>query len=163
MLTNIAKTITRILLAFGATLLAMMMFLTAMDVGLRYIFNRPLTGAFELAEYMMAIFIPFSIVYCADQKSHVSVELILGRFSQKIQNVFDMSTSLITMVFAILIAWQNFLYISETYQSKMTSAVLLIPTYPFVLATALGTGVFALVLFSQWFDLIGGKGKNGTN
>ncbi len=155
MLQIIAKKITRILLAIGASVLAMMMFLTAMDVALRYIFNRPLTGAFELAEYMMAIFIPFSIVFCADQKSHVAVELILGRFSQRVQQFFDIITTVVTMIFAILIAWQNYIYIGETYQSQMTSPVLMIPTYPFVIPTALGIGAFALVLLAQWFELFG--------
>ena len=39
------------------TVLAGMMFLTAADVILRYIFNRPVTGAYELIEFLMAILI----------------------------------------------------------------------------------------------------------
>ena len=155
MLNTAAKAITRILLAIGASVLAMMMFLTAMDVALRYVFNRPLAGAFELVEYMMAIFIPFSIVYCADQKAHVSVDFILMRFSKRTQKVFDIATTFITMALAVLIAWENIIYIVETYQSKMTSPVLSIPAYPFVAPTAIGIGAFALVLAAQWLQLFG--------
>ena len=36
-------------------LLASMMFLTAIDVALRYIFQRPITGTYEIIEFMMAI------------------------------------------------------------------------------------------------------------
>lgn len=155
MLNTAAKAITRILLSIGASVLAMMMFLTAMDVALRYVFNRPLAGAFELVEYMMAIFIPFSIVYCADQKAHVSVDFILMRFSKRTQKVFDIATTFITMALAVLIAWENIIYIVETYQSKMTSPVLSIPAYPFVAPTAIGIGAFALVLAAQWLQLFG--------
>ena len=155
MLNTAAKAITRILLAIGASVLAMMMFLTAMDVALRYVFNRPLAGAFELVEYMMAIFIPFSIVYCADQKAHVSVDFILMRFSKRTQKVFDIATTFITMALAVLIAWENIIYIVETYQSKMTSPVLSVPAYPFVAPTAIGIGAFALVLAAQWLQLFG--------
>ena len=155
MLNTAAKAITRILLAIGASVLAMMMFLTAMDVALRYVFNRPLSGAFELVEYMMAIFIPFSIVYCADQKAHVSVDFILMRFSKRTQKVFDIATTFITMALAVLIAWENIIYIVETYQSKMTSPVLSVPAYPFVAPTAIGIGAFALVLAAQWLQLFG--------
>ncbi|MEJ2040284.1 MAG: TRAP transporter small permease [Desulfosarcinaceae bacterium] len=155
MLNTAAKAITRILLAIGASVLAMMMFLTAMDVALRYVFNRPLAGAFELVEYMMAIFIPFSIVYCADQKAHVSVDFILMRFSKRTQKAFDIATTFITMALAVLIAWENIIYIVETYQSKMTSPVLSIPAYPFVAPTAIGIGAFALVLAAQWLQLFG--------
>ena len=147
MLTAIARQITRFLMIIAATVLMSMMLLTALDVVLRYVFNRPISGAFELVEYMMAILIPFSIVYCADQRGHVAVELILGRFPKKIQTIFDSATTLATMLFAILIAWQNVIYFRETYASQVTSAVLLIPTYPFVAPVAIGIGAFSLIMF----------------
>lgn len=146
MLTTITKVITRIMIGICSTVLAMMMFLTALDVGLRYMLNRPLAGAFELVEYMMAIVVPFSIVYCAHNKSHVAVELILERFPQKIQHFFNIFTSVISIIFVSLIAWQNFLYIGECYSSEMTSAVLLIPTYPFAIPLAVGILAFGLIL-----------------
>ncbi len=146
MLTTIAKFITRLLLIVAATILMAMMLLTAADVVLRYIFNRPISGGFELVEYMMAVLIPFSIVYCADQRSHVAVDLILGRFSQRVQTVFDSMTTFITLLFAVLIAWENVIYFRETYASQVTSAVLLIPTYPFVAPVSIGIGTFALIM-----------------
>lgn len=146
MLTAAAKKIIQILIAIGATILALMMFLTALDVGLRYVLNRPLAGAFELVEYMMAILIPFCIAYCADQKGHVAVELILGRFPKKVQVAVDILTTLITLIFAIVLTWQNVLYIFEVQASNLTSSVLLIPAYPFVAPVAIGIGAFALIL-----------------
>lgn len=154
MLIPVAKHITRILMIIAATVLMAMMLLTAFDVVLRYIFNRPISGAFELVEYMMAILIPFSIVYCADQRSHVAVELIIGRFPKKIQTLFDSVTTFVTMLFAILIAWQNVIYFKETYTSQVTSAVLLIPTYPFVAPVAIGIGTFALIMLIYLSDFV---------
>ena len=159
MLAFAAKTVSRLLIAVGATILALMMFLTALDVGLRYIFNSPLSGAFELVEYMMAIVIPFSIVYCAEERGHVSVELILARFPKKIQVVVDILTTLAALLFTIVVAWQNFLYIGEVYDSHLTSSVLLIPTYPFVIPVALGIGAFALMLLVHLVEIIS-KVKN---
>jgi len=154
MLTIVAHTISRVLIAIGATVLALMMFLTALDVALRYLFNSPLSGAFELVEYMMAIVIPFSIVYCAEQRGHVAVELILTRFPQKIQIAVEALVTFAAMVFAIIIAWQNFLYIGEVYGSNLTSAVLLIPAYPFVIPVALGISAFALMLLLHLIDIL---------
>ncbi len=156
MLTMVAKKITRILIAIGTTILALMMFLTALDVGLRYAFNRPLAGAFELVEYMMAILIPFCIVYCADQKGHVAVELILDRFPIKIQNIANIITTFITLIFVMVIAWQNILYFFEVQASNLTSAVLLIPTYPFVAPIAIGIGAFALILVVHLSEYLSG-------
>ncbi len=153
MLTTVAKIISGVLIAIGATVLALMMFLTALDVGMRYIFNRPVSGAFELVEYMMAIIIPFCIAYCAEKRGHVAVEFILARFPKKVQITVEALVIFVAIVFAIVMAWQNFAYIGEVYDSHLTSSVLLIPTYPFVIPVALGIGAFALMLLVQLIEL----------
>jgi TRAP-type transport system small permease protein len=149
MLESFAKWITRVLLAIAAAVLALMMFLTATDVLLRYVFNRPLPGAYELVEYMMALIVPFSIVYCAEQKSHVAVDLIMDHMPRRFQKYAAIGVTLITLAFTVLITWQNILYIGETYASKVTSAVLLIPAYPFVAPVAIGIGSVAVILLVQ--------------
>lgn len=154
MLATIVKKLTRFLIAFGASMLALMMLLTALDVGLRYVFNRPLAGAFELVGYMMAILVPFSIAYCAQQKEHVGVDLVIGRFSRKVRNVVDIITTFITLIFVIVIAWQNVVYFFEVKESGLTSAVLLIPAYPFIAPTAIAFATFALILVVHLIELI---------
>lgn len=136
----------------GATMLALMMFLTAADVCLRYFFNRPLAGAFELVGYMMAIFVPFSIAYCYQQRGHIVVDLFMDRFRKKTRVMLDIMTLFITMVFTFLIAWQNLLYFFEVKATGLTSSVLLIPEYPFILPAALAFGVSTLILLVRLID-----------
>jgi TRAP-type C4-dicarboxylate transport system permease small subunit len=154
MLARAAKVISGILISIGATVLALMMLITALDVVLRYLFNSPLPGAFELVEYMMAIVIPFCIVYCAECKGHVAVELILEKFPKRFQVVVEAVVTFVAMLFAIVIAWQNFLYIGEVYDSHLTSSVLLIPTYPFVIPVAFGISAFALLQLVHLLEII---------
>ncbi len=149
MLSKVTTKITQALIAIGATMLALMMFLTVMDVVLRGLFNRPLSGAFELVEYMMAIMVPFSITYCAEQNGHIAVDLIMDRFSKKIQRATGAFVTFATLTFVILIAWQNVLYFMEVKGFQVTSSVLLIPTYPFVIPIFIAFGVFALILVVQ--------------
>jgi len=47
-------------IAEGVLLLVMLM--TAVDVTLRRLFNRPILGSYEIAEYLMAIMVLFAIV-----------------------------------------------------------------------------------------------------
>lgn len=145
------EAVSKLLMAIGAIVLMMMMFLTAVDVGFRYVMNSPIPGALELVEYMMAILIPFSIAYCAFQRSHVAVELIFERFPKLFQAIIDITTKILTLLFVIAVTWENTWYVKEMYTSKMTSAVLLIPAYPFVIPTALGTLIFSLILISHLF------------
>lgn len=153
MLATIAEKITQVLITIGAAMLALMMFMTAADVGLRYLFNRPLAGAFELVGYMLAIFVPFSVAYCAQEKGHVAVDLIMGQFSSRFQRIVEIITTFITLIFVIVLAWQNALYFFEVKGSGLTSAVLLIPEFPFVGPIAVAFATFALVLLVHLIEL----------
>lgn len=144
--------VTRVLTVIAATALASMMFLTAADVTCRYFINKPISGAMELVEYLMAIIVPFSIAYCALEKSHVAVELIVDHFPKKLQKICHLFVTIPSIGFILLISWQNYLSIFTTYDSNMTSAVLLIPAYPFVIPVALGTFIFAVILLVQLFS-----------
>lgn len=141
-LDRLTKPVKSLFAAVAAAVLAAMMFLTALDVGLRYIFNSPLPGALELVEYMMALMVPFAVVVAAYHKAHIGVELVLERFSKKVQNVVGCITCFMEAIFYALVTWQSYLNIVEQYHSGMTSAVLLIPLYPFVISL---TAAFALL------------------
>ncbi|UCG64349.1 MAG: TRAP transporter small permease, partial [Deltaproteobacteria bacterium] len=86
-LTVLYRPLIKLLNGIAMGTVAAMMFLTATDVILRYIFNRPISGAYEVIEYMMAILIPFGLAYCALQGGHVSVDLLVSRFPKKIQSI----------------------------------------------------------------------------
>jgi TRAP-type C4-dicarboxylate transport system permease small subunit len=153
-LTKVTGLVARILLLIGASILSVMMFLTMADVVLRYVFGSPVSGAYEMTQYMMAIVIPFGIVYCAHEKGHVSVDVLFDLLPKRIQGVFSCITSLIVIVLFILIAWQNVLFVHETYESGLTSAVLYIPSYPFVGTIALGFVVLCLVLLADFLNIL---------
>jgi TRAP-type C4-dicarboxylate transport system permease small subunit len=145
---------TRVLLVLGMMMLGAMMFLTATDVILRYLFNRPVSGAYELIEYMMAIVVPFGIAYCAYQRGHVAVDLLVVRFSKRLQAAIGTITSFLTLGLFVLITWQNLRYIREQYDSQLTSAVLLIPVYPFIAIVTVGTAVFCLILLRDTIEFL---------
>lgn len=159
---KVITVITGILTVIAATALTLMMFLTAADVLCRYIFNSPISGAMELVEYLMAIIVPFSIAYCALQKSHVAVDLIVDHFPKNLRRICHFFVTIPSIGFILLICWQNYLSIFDTYDSKMTSAVLLIPAYPFVIPVAIGTLVFAVIMLLQLFGSKTKEASHGT-
>jgi len=139
-------TITRILLAVSAAVLFLMMSLTAVDVVMRYVLKLPIPGAFEVAEYMMALIVPFAIAFCAEQKSHVAVDLFFNKLPKSVQNGLNYFTSILTLLFTAAITWQNFLYVGETWRDNLASPVLLIPAWPFIIPVAIGFGIYALII-----------------
>jgi TRAP-type C4-dicarboxylate transport system permease small subunit len=136
----------------AGSVLAMMMFLTALDVGLRYIFNSPIPGALELVEYMMAVIVPFAVTVTAFNKAHIGVDLIMERFPKRFQTLTACLTNLIAFILYAAITWRCFLNIGEQYASGMTSAVLLIPNYPFVVSLTMAFALLSLITLLHFFE-----------
>lgn len=162
-LETVTTFVTRVLTVIAAAALTIMMFLTAADVGCRYFFNSPISGALELVEFLMAIIVPFSVAYCALQKSHVAVDLIVDLFPKNAQRICHFLITIPTIGFILLISWQNYLSIFEVYDSKLTSAVLKIPAYPFVIPVAIGTFVFAVIMLAHLFESKSKEASHGAN
>jgi TRAP-type C4-dicarboxylate transport system permease small subunit len=144
----------RIINSVAAAILVAMMFLTAMDVLLRYLFNRPVSGAMELTEYMMVILVSLGLAYCGFVKGHVSVEVLTSRFSPKIQAILNCITYFLSFGFFSLITWQSIKYIRLMFKSNLISAVLHIPVFPFVAVLSLGSLVFSLVLLVDFLGYL---------
>lgn len=143
---KIVDSASEMLASLAAVVLALMMFLMATDVVCRYIFNSPVPGALELVEYMMAVVVPLAIAYCAAHRSHVSVEMVVERLASPVRKVINFIVTILSLAFIGLVSWQNFLNIGDAFASKMTSAVLHIPSYPFVVPAAIGMSLYALIM-----------------
>ena len=133
-------------------MLAIIMFLTFVDVVLRYVFNRPIVGSYELISYMMAILVAFGLAYCAVKKGHVTVDLLITHLPLPAKGIFESIIYFLSLVFFSLVTWQSALYVKETFNLKLISAVLRIPAYPFVAIVVLGSAVFCLVLLVDFLN-----------
>lgn len=153
-LTRAVNPIVRIITYVAAGVLVLMMLITAADVLLRYIFNRPISGTWELTSYMMAVVVGFGLSYCALVKGLISVEVLTSRFSPRAQAVLNCITYFFSFLFFSLVTWQSILYIKLIFESNLVSAVLVIPTFPFVAALALGSLVFTLVLLKDFLEYL---------
>jgi TRAP-type C4-dicarboxylate transport system permease small subunit len=138
----------------GCTVLTLMMLLIAADVCCRYLLNRPIAGGFEITEYFMAVLVPLAIAFCEKFRGHISVDMVVSRFSEKAQLIIDSVTSILTLLLYALIAWQSVIYVGQIFESKLASTVLLIPTYPFVIPLVLGFAVLCLLLAGFVFRTI---------
>jgi len=137
----------------GIGLLALM-FVMAGDVVGRYLLNRPVPGAYELVEYLMAIIVPFSVAYSAAQKCHVGVDILVEKLPRRVRAVIDIITELITIVLVGFVIWQGFVGFFEAQSSSIKSAVLQIPNAPFLLAVPIGFIAFAIFMFVNIFATI---------
>jgi len=135
--------------------LAAMMLLTVSDVFLRYFLKTPILGTTEITENMMVCLTFFGMAWCAAQKSHLKVDLVMSRFSPRTQAAVDGATTLAGMVMVILIAWRSLLEGMAVRELHIISSLLRIPAYPFYYVIALGFFLLGLVMAAQAVDHIG--------
>jgi TRAP-type C4-dicarboxylate transport system permease small subunit len=154
LLNRVARPISEWLHIVGVSIIAVMMFLTAGDVTGRYVFSRPITGAFDITQYMMAIVFAFTVSYCAITKGHVSVDFVVDRLSTKVRAIINCITTPLALVLFAFVTWQNILYIKVQFDTNIASAVLLIPRFPFVALLAIGFACLTLVLLAGFLTAI---------
>ena len=153
-LTILAMPAAKLFNGIAAFFLAAMMILTGVDVCLRYVFNSPVPGSFEMIGFMMPIVIAFGFAYCALEKGNVQVELVTSRLPRRAQAVMNCIASGVALSLFILITWQSWLRAKGMMDVGQTSITLAIPVYPFVLSLVLGCAALCLVVLRDLFSYL---------
>ena len=144
--------ISRLLNRFAQVVIVLMVMLTVTDVCLRYIFNSPILGSYEVTEFMMAVLVFASVGFTMSVKDHVSVDLVVTKLPDRVRALLEAITCLLAFGLFALAAWRNVLHAGTTWERNDVSAELFIPLSPFVLFVALGLAVLSLVLLVQFFQ-----------
>ena len=141
--------VSRFVNGIGAFILVVMMLLVVTDVSLRFLFNRPVEGSFELVEFMMAVIVSMAMAFCGMKKGHTTVEFLVARFSERTQAIIDACNSLISAVFFFLICWGSIGRAGVFKESESITTVLEIPLYPFLWVLAFCSGLLGIVFLLQ--------------
>ena len=118
---------------------------------LRYIFNRSITGSYEIIEFLMPIAVGFGLAYCALEEKHVRVELLTNVLPLRVQATINSLAHLLFFALFVLITWQTFLRATGVMASGQSSEVLYLPLYPFMLGLTASCAVLCLVTLYKFF------------
>jgi C4-dicarboxylate transporter DctM subunit len=135
----------------GMGFLVILMLITALDVIMRYVFNRPIPGSLETTQFIMAILVGWGFAYTATKKGHVVIDVITAKFPPKTRIYINAINGIFSLIMGALITWQIALYGYMMQLSTITSSVLRTPVYPFIYAVAFGFLVLCIVYL---FDVI---------
>lgn len=150
-------------LAFiGAFSLFVMMCLTIVDVAGRYLFNQPVLGTYELTEFMVLILIFSFLAYTQSKKSHISVDLFMMFFPEKLKTYIEIINHLACLAIMILITWMGFEKALEMIHTGESSPNLTLPTYPFVFFLVIGCAVMCIEFGRDIFMILMGKKEHGN-
>jgi TRAP-type C4-dicarboxylate transport system permease small subunit len=144
--------VSRFLHHVGQWVVVLMVLLTVTDVCLRYIFNSPILGSYEITQFMMAILIFASVGYTMAVKEHVSVDLVITKLPKRVRALLEAITCVLACGLFAVAAWRTVVHVGTTWKRHDVSADLFIPVSPFVLFVALGLAVLSLVLLVQFIQ-----------
>jgi len=80
-LERFANPLSRITDIIGRGILALMVLLITADVVMRYFFNSPIKGSYELVQFMLSMIVFLGLAFMQTKKGHVSVSLLTSKLS----------------------------------------------------------------------------------
>jgi TRAP-type C4-dicarboxylate transport system permease small subunit len=129
----------------ASALLLCLMLITFVDVVARYLFNRPIRGAFELTELTLLVLIFAGLPLVSHADEHVTMDFIDRMLPQRaVPILIRLIHALVAAVFFFL-TWQVLIKASRIAGYGDTTDVLRIPVGPFVYFMAAMIGLTALV------------------
>lgn len=131
-----------------------MMLLITIDVGGRYLFNRPLVGSQEIVEMLMIVTVFFGLSYTQKHYGHVGVDLVPGALAGTkiawLPIVLNMATGIFVYVALSAFAFRHAL---STYARGTSSIYLQWPIWWLGICVSLGCIFLVLRLVkTSWQD-----------
>ena len=159
-LERFANPLSRIADSAGRVILALMVLLITSDVVLRYFFNRPIKGSYELVQFMLALLVFLGLAFMQTKKGHVSITLVTNKLSPGQLSVIGSATYLLCLIIFSLITWRCILQAETLRTSSTCSDVLSIPNFPFMYVVAFGSILLCLIFLIDFIRSLDGVIKN---
>jgi TRAP-type C4-dicarboxylate transport system permease small subunit len=115
----------------SAILLAMML-LTVVDVIARYVFSRPVRGAFEVTELMLVVLIFAGLPLVSFSEEHAVMDFIDRVMSARAQGRLRRAVEAASAAFMFLLAWVTWIRADRIWAYRDATDVLRIVYGPFV-------------------------------
>jgi len=134
--------------AAGALILGLTA-LTAADVILRYGFNAPVSGAFELTEVMLAALIFAALPLTTARDEHVTVDLVDAALGRRGRRAVRLIGDAVSAVVLALFAWRLGVQASRLAADGTTTFTLTVPLAPLAAFAALACALSAAVALAR--------------
>ena len=113
-----------------ATITFMMFFITVAVIG--RLFSKPIVGDIAVVQLSMVALIACGLAYAQQSESHISIGIVVDKFPNNLQKVFDVIAYLFVAVVTIMIAY---IYVGVGLNHKnnmvLSTNLLEIPYFPF--------------------------------
>jgi TRAP-type C4-dicarboxylate transport system permease small subunit len=142
------KTLSQYMYWISGVALACLMLLTVSDVVLR-IFNRPITGVYDLTMMLGGVIIGLAIPLSTWKGSHVYMGFFIEAVPPKWRKAVLPVTHGLGIFLFLLLGWRLMMYGIRLYQQGEVSLTIHIPLYPVVFSVGISCLLSSLVVLEQ--------------
>jgi TRAP-type C4-dicarboxylate transport system permease small subunit len=129
----------------ASVILLAMMLLTFVDVVARYIFSRPVRGAFEITELMLLVLIFAGLPLVSFTDEHALMDFIDRLLPSRAQRALEGLVQGVCAAIMFLLAWQVWIKADRIWAYRDATDVLRIVYGPFVYFMAVSIGLAGLI------------------
>jgi len=152
-LSKITELLNKTLTFLAGLILIVMVLLTCANIVFR-MFWVPISGTYELMGFAGALLTAFALAYTQVKKGHISVDVLVNVFPQKVRWVLSAINNGMCFIFFMLAGWQLAIKANTLRTTGEVTETLRIIYYPFTYAVALGCVVLALILLTDFLRQI---------
>ncbi len=156
MIRYILNKINKFQVLLGGVFLMVMVFLTGANILFRE-FGLPVRGTYELMGFFGALIFAFSLAFSHERKEHLYVNIVYDRLPDFFKRILSVINKGVCMAFFGMLSFQ---LVKKAFVLKDVgelSETLRLPYYPFILATAFGVFILAVLLLHEVIEKIGGR------
>jgi len=147
------------LLGLGASaILFAMMLLTVVDVVARYVFSRPLRGAFEVTELMLVVLIFAGLPLVSFADEHAVMDFVDRVLAPRGQDRIQRAVHVLNAAFMGLVTWLMWRKANTIWAYRDATDVLRILYGPFVYFMALTLGLAGVIHLYKVVERAAGRG-----
>jgi TRAP-type C4-dicarboxylate transport system permease small subunit len=148
---NILERSERVLTSIAVLSIFVMMCLTSADAIGRYIFNSPITGAYEFTEkYLMLTAVYLGVSYTYRGGSTIRITLLVSRLPSNIRMGLNIFAQIFSICYGFFLVVPNIQSLFRTYHQGTTLTSTSLPLWPPYLAIPVG---LLLMSFYMLWDL----------
>lgn len=132
----------------GVTLLAMM-FLTFADVIGRYFLSRPVLGAFELTEILLAVTVFSAIPAVTQRGSHIKLDFLDPFLSERARGLLDHVSGLVMAAILVLLSYAVWGQAAKMAAAGLRTDIIGFPTFIIAYLVSLQLALAAVFLLAR--------------
>ena len=148
------------LINFVGTILIMV--LNCADVFMSKVFQRPITGAYEITQILMLCTVIASYAYGQVRHTHINMGLFIGKFPKKPRYIISGILMLLSVAIAIILGVAACQQAASAISKNTVTGALFIPWWPFYYLQGLSMFILAVVLLYDaimMFAAVGGDNE----